>query len=220
MTTAEIVNGNRCSLSNAAESWRPYNQVKKTSSWYSKFIIVTATQGNWNPVDQPTADQLWHSGRIIQNDPCAHYKTDGTYQEFWHEGTDMQDNGDAACTDAGTAWRMPVQEEWGGIFRGGTIAGSVSTATANTWVENDTNGHGYEIRPDGATTTLFLPANGYRYLSLNADLAYQGSQMLYWSSAFSTSINAYFLNGNGSTISPAASYYRAAGLGVRCVSNN
>jgi hypothetical protein len=39
---------------------------------------------------------------------------------------------------------------------------------------------GYEIKPDGVTTTLFLPAAGYRG-SGNGQLSYPGITGYYWS---------------------------------------
>ncbi len=219
IATTDIGNGNRCSVS---DTYRPYQQVRKTSTtWFGKFIYGNAA---WTPIAQATSDMLWRTGRFVQNDPCAHYKDDGSYQEFWHEGTDQQNNGYAACSDAGTAWRTPAQDEWGNLYKGGTISGSPSTATANTWswyggTSTPINSsRGYEVKPDGATTTLFLPASGYRSNG-NGLLYYQGAYGYYWSVSI-ISTNAYNLNFNSGNVNPANSNNRANGFALRCIKNS
>ncbi|NDW10856.1 hypothetical protein D0T56_14490 [Dysgonomonas sp. 520] len=220
MTSAEIASGSRCSSNDAS---RPLDQVKNSSAWYGKFIYNVPSPFNWSPKDQASADQLWRTSRFVQNDPCAHYKEDGTYQEFWHTGTDGQNNGNAACTDAGTAWRLPSQDEWGSIYKSGTISGSPETATANTWswyggtATPITGIRGYEIKPDGTTATLFLPTSGLRNHS-DGLLYTQGTDGFYWSSSIS-STSAYYLYFDNSNIIPANSHDRANGFAVRCVKN-
>ncbi|NDW08299.1 hypothetical protein D0T56_01315, partial [Dysgonomonas sp. 520] len=220
MTTAEITSGSRCSTS---DTQRPYSQISTTSTWYGKFIYNAPDPYNWNPAGQSTVDQLWRTSHFIQNDPCAHYKVNGTYQAFWHTGTDGLNNGDAACSDAGTAWRLPFQDEWGSIYKGGAISGSPETATANTWswyggtATLITSIRGYEIKPDGYTTTLFLPANGHRN-SGNGLLYDQGTSGFYWSSSIN-STSASNLDFNNGSIIPASSHGRADGFAVRCVKN-
>jgi hypothetical protein len=222
---SDIGNGNTCSSIDA--SVRPLCQIKTSSTtWYGKFIFGP---GNWNPYhDEPDkVDVLWRTGRFIANDPCAHYKTDGSYVAFWHEGTDQTDPGTGVCQDAGTGWKIPSVEEFGVIYKGGTIAGTPGTATANTWFWNDggmlwgdpntsyTKPAGYEIRPDNVTTTLFLPANGSRNAS-NAQLASPGANGNYWSGS-TTGTNAYSLSINRGNVNPVVSNNRATGFGVRCI---
>lgn len=218
MATTDIGDGYRCSVS---DTNRPYQQVKKTSTtWYGKFICGSAA---WTPIAQATSDVLWRTGRFIQNDPCAHYKADGTYQEFWHEGTDQTTTGTTACTDAGTSWRTPVQDEWGSLYKGVTTSGSPAAATANTWswyggTSTPINtSRGYEIKPDGVTTTMFLPASGYR--SSNGLLYLQGAGGTYWSISI-ISTNAYNLNFNSGSVFPANSSSRANGFALRCIKNS
>ena len=221
MATTNIGNGFRCSSS---DTHRPSNQVRKSTTWYGKFIhgVPASTGYNWTPSAQSTADQLWRTSRFVQNDPCAHYKTDGTYQEFWHEGTDQSTTGTTACTDAGTAWRTPTQDEWGAIYKSGAISGGPGTATANTWVwYNGTAANysrGYEIRPDGNTTTLFLPASGYRSYG-DGELYHQGSIGNYWSTTVNGS-NAFTLSFTSGSVIPANSLTRAYGFALRCVKNS
>jgi uncharacterized protein (TIGR02145 family) len=222
MTASEIVNGNQCS---STDTHRPWQQVRATSNWYGKFIfgVSTGTNYNWNPViPQTTADIVWRAGRFIQNDPCAHYEIDKTepgknaYRQFWHTGTTTPTASDSACYDSGTAWRIPSQDEWGSLYKGGTISGSSATAAANTWSWYNTNNiRGYEIKPDGNTTTLFLPASGYRSRG-NVFLYGQGSIGYYWSTGVSGT-NAYNLNFYSGTVHPATSNYRAFGFALRCI---
>jgi uncharacterized protein (TIGR02145 family) len=219
MSTSEIGEGSRCSNT---DTRRPYWQVKPTSTtWYGKFIYGSS---NWNPLTaQATLDGIWRSGRFVQNDPCAHYKTDNTYQDFWHTGADPS-TGAAACTDAGTAWRIPTQDEWGSLYKGGAISGSSGTATANTWSwyggtsANNTSNRGFEIKPNNVATTLFLPASGYRS-SGNGFLYNQGSNGYYWSTSVSGT-NAYNLSFSSGNVNPANSYTRAYGFALRCIKNS
>jgi uncharacterized protein (TIGR02145 family) len=216
LTVSDIGNGNKCSHPSNADTPRPYYQVKQGTKWYGKFISGPA---NWNPTDQSIVDQLWRSGRFTQNDPCAHYKSnDGSYQLFWHTGTDNT-NGSEACSDAGTGWRIPTQPEWGELYRGGTIFGSPDDADADTWYWNkDANKpHGFEVRPDNVTTTLFFPFAGFR--GVGTGLLYnQGTNAYYWSSG-TVGTNAYALYIYGSYVGPATGFNRSYGFSLRCIKN-
>jgi hypothetical protein len=228
ITVAALDSGNLCT---ASDTRRPLSQIKKGTTWYGNFIHGLS---NWNPIpstNQTALDQLWRTTRFVQHDPCAHYKTDGTYQEFWNETTPKTtpNNSSAACTDAGTNWRTPTQEEWGAIYRGGTVSGTYGSAAANTWFRHYTSNYpgngklnitkslGYEIRPDGKTATLFLPASGYRGSS-NGSLYYQGTYGYYWSSSV-TGTSAYNLIFTSGSVYPANSGSRAGGFALRCIKN-
>ncbi|GHT89052.1 hypothetical protein FACS189474_5330 [Bacteroidia bacterium] len=191
----------------------PASQVSRTdpNGYYAKFITTTATQDyNWAfTMATSTKDQLWRTGRYAANDPCAKIKDDATY-ETYYPATD-------GIAGANTNWRLPSPEEWGALYKGGTISGGPGAATANTWVWNGSNGRGYEVRPDGATTTLFLPASGYRNFG-NGLLYYQGTGGHYWSNA-STGTNAYHLHFDSGRVNPANSYNRGYGFALRCVKN-
>jgi hypothetical protein len=221
ITVAALDSGVLCTTS---DTRRPLSQIKDGTSWYGNFIHGAA---NWNPIpssNQTALDQLWRTTRYVQNDPCAHYKTDGSYQAFWSTGA-----GSPACTDAGTAWRIPTQEEWGAIYSGGTASGTYGSATANTWFRLYSANHpgngklnvskslSYEIRPDGKTTTLFLPASGNRN-SGNGSLYSQGPNGYYWSGSV-TGTSAYYLFFNGGSVGPAYSSGRASGFALRCIKN-
>jgi uncharacterized protein (TIGR02145 family) len=208
--TSDFVDGSGVRLSHlyygpnygTTSSW-PTQQIHPDSTaYFGKFIVgVSANEGNWRPLGSG-ADVMWQNGRYRPNDPCARYRDNGTY-------TDLESN-----EEPGTAWRLPSQSDWGEIYRGGTISGSAATATANTWVWNSTNGKGAEIRPDGQTTTLFLPANGRR---LNGLFYRQGENGNYWSTTISGT-NAYVMSVS-SSVNPGMPYSRSNGFGIRCVKN-
>ncbi|NDV46529.1 hypothetical protein D0T49_05665, partial [Paludibacter sp. 221] len=116
-----------------------------------------------------------------------------------------------------TGWRVPAQSEWGDIFRGGSAPGAKATAVANTWSWYSIGGtNGYEVKPDGETTTLFLPAAGSRGNS-NAELYDVGSGGNYWSANIS-SVYSFFLTFDGSNVWPAYTTSRSHGFSIRCIS--
>jgi hypothetical protein len=239
-TRAIIGNGNRCSTDAQGDptgSRYPVTQVKPDSTkWFGKFIRGGGTTTNWTPVDQTTADRLWHSG-VVYEDPCYRYRpSDGGYQDSWHTGTDGTSADIDACTIPGAGWRLPTQSEWGEIYKSGVFSGSPDVATANSWkyispgsekvssssysnqlqYKYDRAG-GHRIQPDNATTTLFLPMSGYRSNS-NGLLYGQCTIGYYWSSSI-TGTNAYYLNLYGGLVNPGNSSFRANGYAIRCIKN-
>jgi hypothetical protein len=208
MTASHLANGYRCST---YDTYRPFSQVQSGTSWYANFIIGS---DNWNPDDA----SVWRHGRFLPNDPCAHYKENGDYQEFWHPGPDLSSAGVDACSDAGTSWRIPTQPEWAELYRGGTIFGTPGEAEANTWLWNGGTDRprGYEIRPDDVTTTLFLPLSGMRY-SGDGKLYYQGANAYYWSSTAIAPSSAHLLLLTSGEVNPTSGNARIYGNTVRCI---
>jgi len=195
----------------------PWEQVATTSTaYYGKFIkSISGNNINWygGSVFQSDADRLWREVAFPQNDPCQKVTTAGAVPSgnvaAWYPTS-------AAAGSSGTGWRIPSQSEFGGIFRGGTSSGgSPTTALANTWVWYSGGTKGYDIQPDGATTTLFLPASGDRNAG-SARLYLSGDSGHYWSCTTS-GFNALGLLFNSSTVITADSNNRGNGQTLRCV---
>ena len=198
----------------------PFSQVSRSDlTYYGKIIVGNA---NWYPdysSNAGTADRLWREGRYDPNDPCAKIREDGLTYETWYPST-----GDPL--GANTGWRTPTQSDWGSIYRGSGISGITSAAQANTWLWYDkgnsdlTNGvQGNEIKPDGVTTTLFLPAAGYRAWWTGVDLCHAGYIGRYWSTTVSGqyAMGFFFGPGASSLVSPGSVHERTYGLSLRCV---
>ncbi|MDR1653603.1 MAG: hypothetical protein LBS01_08175, partial [Prevotellaceae bacterium] len=193
----------------------PWRQVSRNDGkYYGKFITTLTTQNfNW-AYDLPAneIDQLWRSGRFAPNDPCAKINADGlTYETFYPT--------DGITTGANTNWKTPSQDEWGSIYRGGTVSGTLNHALTNTWTWYAGNGQGCDIRPDGSTITLHLPANGNRGYSSGC-LFSQGASAHYMSSTFlGTSVYSLFCS--STNVNPAYTIgYRGFGSALRCIKNS
>jgi uncharacterized protein (TIGR02145 family) len=112
-----------------------------------------------------------------------------------------------------SGWRVPSSAEWGTIYRGGGQYGTPTEATSNVWAWSD-NPRGYKIQPNGSTTTLFLPAAGWRNNTGIVDSV--GSYGNYWSSTTAAS-GAYHLIFSSTRVSPELSSNHAHGFSVRCL---
>jgi uncharacterized protein (TIGR02145 family) len=227
ITADSVGDGGRCGLN--GERY-PYQQVKDITCWYGKFITNSTSPYNWSPViSQSTADQLWRAGRFRQNDPCAHYQTDGTYREFWNDiDNSSSSSRGIACGDPGTGWRLPNQSEWGELYKGGVFSGDYRNATANSWEWVSASAAkdqpaknkyklagGYKIKPDDKTTTLFLPANGYR--NSDGTLSSAGAGGFYWSSSVTgTAAYSLFITA-GANVNPGYGDRRVNGMALRCI---
>ena len=183
-------------------------QIRSDSTrFYGRFITAPNAPYDWSRNPSGRNEWLWALWRQGWNDPCIN----------------------VTGVDGGNGvWRVPTQTEWSDIWRGGQSASNPSTSTAvntaNTWVwqapGTTTNGvagtaGGFLIKPDGVTTTLFLPAAGYRIFN-NGQLYYPGGYGLYWSATAygNFSFNLTFISGN---VIPANFGNRAYGFSVRCV---
>ena len=190
-----------------------------TTGWYGDFIPNPSGTGagayDWNINPTGRNSFLWRPTTVYnQTDPCVH--VDQT----------TVDHGNGTVT-----WRIPTEAEWADIWSGGAAitnpSGAAASSIANTWVWRDatpaTNGNttstaaGYEIKPDGVTTTLFLPAAGYRGYS-NGSLVYPGYHGNYWSvTVYGGNNMAYYMYFDNSIIIPANFDRKADGASIRCV---
>ncbi|NDV47906.1 hypothetical protein D0T49_12700 [Paludibacter sp. 221] len=157
-----------------------------TTGGTTTFIKTPSYPYNWTTAT--TADLNWRNQKYVIYDPCP------------------------------AGFRVPAQGEWSNIFRGASAPGAKATAVVNTWEWNDAaNGTaGYEVKPDGETTTLFLPAAGYRERS-NGELYHVSIGGRYWSGSLS-SVYSCYLAFNGGTVYPAYIGFRSYGFSVRCIS--
>jgi uncharacterized protein (TIGR02145 family) len=226
LSSSDIASGGKCFATDSY--YRPGNQIMQNTSWDGKFITAAPStiNYNWNPVtSQAQADALWRSGRNFDNDPCTHYRDNGTYLPFWHSGG--TNNLDPVCDDASVAnWRLPTQTEWSDLYRGGANFGSAADAEANTWHWNETinEARGYELRPDNVTTTLFLPTSGLRDPGSMATFYHQGAIGYYWSSTAigASAYNLEFMSPDAiyTQVNPSGStVYRSHALALRCIKN-
>ena len=184
-------------------------QIRSDSTrYYSRFITAPFVPYDWsaNPTGRNVV--LWYAWRVGNNDPCANI---------------------TGSIDGGTnIWRIPNQDEWSSIWGGSRSSSNPSTTTAintaNTWVwraagtsTNNTTGTaaGYLIKPDGVTTTLFLPAAGSRNYD-NGQLNRPGVFGSYWDATAYTDFYSYSLAFHSGTVRPTYSI-RAYGYSVRCV---
>jgi uncharacterized protein (TIGR02145 family) len=118
-------------------------------------------------------------------------------------------------------WHVPSSSEWGRIYRdGGGSYGFSAQATVNkwTWKSGTTaTGQGFLVQPDGATTTLFLPAAGYR--DANGLVIDTGAGGYYWSTT-SASSGAFFLAFSPEVVQTDVAMARGFGFSVRCIAEN
>lgn len=203
----------------------PFQQVARTSDYFGKFIKTAGTNDlNWYSgpaTTQNDANLLWRDGTFAANDPCQKVSAtgevpSGNVPEWYPPASSSLEGG-----SSGTGWRIPSQDEWAMLYRGGTTAGSSSNALANSWVwyelsASPTEGaKGFELRPDGVTTTLFLPVGGSRVFA-NALLLYNGLNGSYWSSS-SSGIEAFELLIAPGGVSPSTVAARGYGMSLRCI---
>ncbi len=155
-----------------------------------QFIKAPASPHDWR---SPQYDLMWRPFQNGANDPCS--------------------------SITGGTWRVPTQDEWSAIFSGTSGTTVPSLASANTWTWVSGTGGGYAIKPDGVTTTLFLPAVGYRNYS-NGQFIGVSTNSSYWSSTpYGTTMSQYLTIDSG-RVSPGHVGYRAYGFSVRCVAQN
>jgi uncharacterized protein (TIGR02145 family) len=196
--------------SDAKGWWFQWGRRADGHQWRSS----TAKSG---PVTLANATNTDGSKNFITNSTVPYDWRTPQYDYLWRNWYD------SIRSPCPSGWRIPSSSEWGSIYRGGGSYGTPDDATSNTWIwinnvvagTNDiiTGTRGYAIKPNG-TTTLFLPAAGFR--SDASVLLDVGSAGFYWSGT-STSNGASFLMFSGSRVSPDLGGYRVDGFSVRCL---
>ena len=185
----------------------PFYQVKKGTSPYGKFIF---NSGAWNASAYNAT--LWTKGGASTNDPCMRYQPDGTYLTPWAESETATT---ANCIDVrkNSGWINSGIEIYGLIYKGGTLNGTVASATANRMRWDN----GIVVEPDNVTTTLFFPPNGMRTYIL--ELPYVGERVELWTSEYLINYTAAMAEMTPNGYNPSRSqeaYPVSSGGGVRC----
>jgi uncharacterized protein (TIGR02145 family) len=201
-TNATIAGGD--TISSDAKGWLfQWGRIADGHQWRSSATVPGPVILPADDTPIPSNNEAYGKFITISNDP---YDWRTPQREFlWRNRND----GRFPCPPG---WRIPSSSEWGSIYRTGDAYGAPGTGAANTWYwENK----GYGIRPDNSTTTLFLPAAGYRARGAGA-LGDAGVYGNYWSCSYfgTRGVVLWWDNGN---VRPFTLDGRAVGSSVRCL---
>ena len=162
--------------------------------------------------DANFTNKIWKNGKekgyIIANAP--YYK--GT--KYADDGKNLEAADDAARQILKGDWQIPTKEIWMALEYANRE--QVYWGPEGKWTFDQRDGriNGISIvRNDGSGQLLFLPAAGYVE---GTSFKYVGSYVRYWSGTAESSINAYRLSFNGSTLNVGNSA-RSNGYPVRPV---
>jgi uncharacterized protein (TIGR02145 family) len=189
-----------------AKGWLfQWGRIADGHQWRSS-ATVAGPYNSTTDVEVPSGDAMY--GKFITTNVMATFYDWRTpqYSWAWYGWKSAND----PCP---AGWHVPSQTSWGKIIADGADNLLPTAATANAWTWST---NGYRIKPDGTTTTLFLPAAGSRDIS--GGIYGVGSDGYYWSSTASGSgsFNLFFFSG---WLSPGDAYYRATGRSVRCIAD-
>jgi uncharacterized protein (TIGR02145 family) len=109
-----------------------------------------------------------------------------------------------------TGYQVPTSAQWAGV-NSNNIASRTGTFTNG----NTQYGSALHYGPNASSKLLTLPAAGYRANS-NAIVNSRGNAGYYWSST-ETGSNAFLLEFNTSSVTPAINYNRTYGFSLRCI---
>lgn len=138
------------------------------------------------------------------DDSLTKYNTSSSYGTVDNK-TQLELSDDAAHVNWGGSWRMPTDDELTELWEQCTL----------TWTtQNGVNG--YKVTSKTNSSSIFLPATGYRY---NSSLNFAGSYGYYWSSSLYTGspYRAWSVRFHSSDVYRNDGGYRCSGLSVRPV---
>jgi uncharacterized protein (TIGR02145 family) len=191
-------------VSSDAKGWLfQWGRAADGHQWRSSPDSLGQSNTEWTVADVGTnkffkGSNSWRKSNTVVDDP---YATPGT-------------------NPCPTNWYVPRQDQWSSLYLGGTTNGTFSSGnTFNKWVVMGTGGS-VGLLPDGYTTTLYLPAAGYRHAP-DASVRQTGAACQYLSQSpqGSNSLQEYLMFASGSSIQMSNSPFRSHGFSVRCVAS-
>ena len=185
------------------EEYGDYFAWGETVPYYSSQDPLTWKEGKSAGYDWPS--YKWCKGSyktLTKYCNNSEYGNDG----FTDSKTTLVAEDDAASYQWGGIWRMPTNDDFEELLA------TKDNTTDYTWTWCD---GGWQIVRNSTGATLFLPAAGYRYLTILYDVGSHGG---YWSSSLNTggpydAWDIYFSSGNVNTYDNA----RYIGFSVRPV---
>ncbi|GBR77235.1 hypothetical protein NO2_1649, partial [Candidatus Termititenax persephonae] len=169
-------------------------QIKPDSlTYYGKFIKTNQMPYNWTNNKNADNDLLWNQYVNRQNDPCSQSGVLGK-------------------------WRIPDKQDWMSIVGGTGGSHELGNTPVNTWTWITTAGNqGAAVKPDGATTTLILPAASNRG-GQTGTLYHVETQAWYWSIS-TAGRYSFALRIVPATINAVYAQDRVQALSVRCIAD-
>jgi uncharacterized protein (TIGR02145 family) len=196
-------------ISSDAKGWLfQWGRIADGHQWRSSAIVEGPYHHETN-VEVPPGDATYYGKFITNNAMVTAY--DWRTPPFAHAWRNLND-GRYPCP---TGWKVPSSSDWSTLYSFGTSYGTPDKATSNAWIWNL---NGYRICPDGVTTTLFLPAAGFRR-SRDGLIVDVGMSMNVWSSS-ATADGAYTFGGGAGLVAPGFSSHRGNANYVRCVAED
>lgn len=178
----------------------------KTLSYKAAIKFPAISSSTWT-VPEPSHVEIngvkWATCNIGATTPGGYgdyFAWGATYPQAKYESADyresslsanLSDANDVASKKLGSDWHMPTEADINSIFNTSTY--TFASGVTWTWISNTaTYGTvGYEVYlTSDSSKKIFLPAAGY-WFGVLYDADYRGN---YWSSRFSYSDIAYFLN--------------------------
>jgi uncharacterized protein (TIGR02145 family) len=192
-------------LSSDAKGWLfQWGRIADGHQWRSSTAIA-GPYSSTTSVEVPSGHEMY--GKFITNGNMAtayDWRTPH-YDLAWRNRND----GRWPCP---TGWKVPSSSDWSSLHRTGVSAFASASATPNTWVKGNKGGR---IRPDGETTTLYMPLAGARDSSDGALYNINAVGMYYSCDVRGNS--ALLLVFDGAEFCSDVVQARGRGYSVRCV---